>query len=281
MGYQFSFADNTAYTATDVNNITKRLVSSGIADSFSDGVPYNLSAFNDMGTLLYTSGVVPETVSTLAVSLQGNTVHIMPGVAFFDDGAAIEVTAGGHNLPCSEGVTNYVYLKNNLESANECYPVCSATEPSGLYVPLAEISADGVVTDKRTYAKGKLPGYASVAFQPIDVSLTVPVENDTCEDIVLDVGNNAYTVMTVLAGDGYPCCGMYDFKDGSYFSIGAYSNNAGYRHETDGLYLHTENEKYAKAVVVQESGKIRLKIDYHRTLGAAKEDSFSIKIHLA
>ena len=140
MSYKYSFADNEIYSADDVNKITKRLVSSGIEDSFADGVAYNVSKFNEAGKLLHTSGVVPESCLTLKVTHLGeNTVLINPGIAFFDDGSVIEINDGGEELTYTEGVVNYVYLKNNLESANISYPCCTPDEPEGDYVLLATI----------------------------------------------------------------------------------------------------------------------------------------------
>ena len=115
MSYKFSFADNMVYSASDINEITKRLVTSGIEDSFTDGVAYNVSRFNEAGKLLYTSGVVPENCFTLKVIKASDTeVLINPGLAFFNDGATIEIEAGGEILPFVSGSKNYVYLKNDL-----------------------------------------------------------------------------------------------------------------------------------------------------------------------
>ena len=59
MSYSFSFCDNAVYSAADVNKITSRLVTSGIEDPFTDGVPYNLSAFNDALSLSSSSFLPP------------------------------------------------------------------------------------------------------------------------------------------------------------------------------------------------------------------------------
>ena len=164
MSYKFSFADNAIYSATDVNNITKRLVTSGISDSFVDGTAYNVSQFNEAGKLLYTSGTVPESCLSLKVVKYSDTeILINPGVAFFDDGSVIEIEDGGEIMAYVAGAVNYVYLKNDLLASNVAYPYCGTKEPEGDCVLLAEINIYGTITDKRTYAHGKLPGYQSVA----------------------------------------------------------------------------------------------------------------------
>ncbi|MBO5734120.1 MAG: hypothetical protein J6R66_04450, partial [Clostridia bacterium] len=125
MSYKFSFADNATYSAVDVNAITKRLVTSGIEDNFTDGVAYNVSKFNEAGKLLYTSGAVPESCLSLKVEDAGNgKILVNPGKAFFDDGAVIEIEAGGETLSYVSGFKNYVYLKNDLADKNKCYPYC-------------------------------------------------------------------------------------------------------------------------------------------------------------
>ena len=99
---------------------------------------------------------------------------------------------------------------------------------------LAEISAQGEVTDKRTYAKGKVPGYQSNA------NVCMVSEQSICDngkdldatsgtvDFSLDLGTNNYSrVFCIQTGknsgfdsDGaYGSLGVYSLTDGSYFSI--------------------------------------------------------------
>lgn len=162
MSYTFTFMDNATYGASDVNAALAQLVTSGIADPFTDGVPYNASKLNEIVHGMALPGVVPETDTTCkcTIDTDAKTVHIAAGTAFFNDGSRITFDIEGETLPYTEGVKQYVYLLAAPEE-NRNYPVCSAAEPSGDYVMLAEISADGTLTDKRTYAKGKVPGYQS------------------------------------------------------------------------------------------------------------------------
>lgn len=162
MPYESTFHDNASYGASDVNAALAQLVTSGIADPFKDGVPYNASKLNEIIHGIAMPGVVPETDTSCKCILNADvhTVRISAGTAFFADGSRITFDMEGETLPYTEGVKQYVYLLAAPEE-NRCYPVCSAAEPSGDYVMLAEISADGKLTDRRTYAKGKLPGYQS------------------------------------------------------------------------------------------------------------------------
>ena len=234
MAYNYSFADNETYSADDLNAITKRLVTSGIEDSFADGVAYNVSSFNEQGRLLYTSGVVPETCLTLKVVSDGEgKVLINPGRAFFDDGAVIEVEAGGESLSYTVGEKHYVYLKNDLLNANTWYPCCTVDMPTGDYVMLAEIDEEGTISDKRVYAKGKLPGYQSVAGNVMRLHKTFNIESNgnyigMGESASFDLGPNNFQYILVYTepdnGDTthYPCLGIYDIAKNKYRSFYAY-----------------------------------------------------------
>lgn len=162
MPYESTFHDNASYGASDVNAALAQFVTSGIADPFTDGVPYNASKLNEIIHGIAMPGVVPETDTSCKCILNtdAHTVRISAGTAFFADGSRITFDMEGETLPYTPGRKQYVYLRAAPEE-NRCYPVCSAAEPSGDYVMLAEISADGTLTDRRAYAKGKVPGYQS------------------------------------------------------------------------------------------------------------------------
>lgn len=264
MSYKYSFADNESYGAQDVNKMVKRLVSSGVADPFTDGVPYNLSAFNSAGALVYTSGAVPETVYALKVVSAGTgKVLINPGTAFFADGAVIEIEAGGHELEIVSGVKNYVYLKNDLIASNTCYPVCSEEAPAGDFVPLAEISEAGEITDVRTYAKGKLPGYASSALYTMVISDNLNMKNGETAVKSYEVGDNSYRFLMAVnfAADSHALLGVYDFENGRYLSYAGLQSGAS--SSTVHLTLYNGYVEHAEAAVSLVSGVLTLSIQYY------------------
>lgn len=135
MGILYDFMNNKAYGAADINNIRSAIIS---------------------------KGVVPEELASCGVvaSATSGKVRISPGTAFFDDGARITIESPGEELSYSSSATNYVYLLNN-KTANKCEALCSSTYPSGDYVMLATVSSAGAITDKRTYAKMKVPNFDS------------------------------------------------------------------------------------------------------------------------
>ncbi len=281
--YKYWFADNESYGAQDVNKMVSRLVTSGVADPFKNGVPYNLSKLNSAGALLYTSGVVPETVHTLKVVPAGqNKVLIQPGTAFFSDGAVIEVEAGGHELEVVSGAKHYVYLKNDLVSANTCYPACTTDEPTGDFVMLAEVSAIGEITDRRVYAKGKLPGYASNGLSSLEIKDELSMKHGQTITKTYDVGANAYrALVAVNFKSAYALLSMHSFEDGnslSYFGIGAGSRGA-----LNSFSLYKGAADNASASVSLSNGKLTLNITYHSDGGGSSSGlptPFSFTLYL-
>lgn len=282
MSYKYSFCDNETYGAEDINNITKRLVSSGVSDVFENGTPYNLLALNDINAMLYTKGAVPETINSLKVTSGGDgKILINPGVCFFSDGAVMEIEAGGEELSYEAGVKNYVYLKNDLDENNICYPVCSTIAPEGDFVLLAEITEKGVITDKRTYAKGKLPSYSSNAFYNTKIADRVYVKDKEAESKSYNIGGNTYKyLLSVQDGKGQsnPCISIYDFENGTYMSYYNHSGDKKYRE--DGLMLYADRDRRSLASVSFSDGVLSLDIDFTVLFPAESIDKFDITLYL-
>ena len=290
MSFHYSFCDDAVYTAADVNQITKRLVTKGVADVFTDGTPYNLSAINSMGTLLYTAGTVPETDTSLQViKTEDGKIQILPGMAFFADGAVIEVEAGGHILTPIPGVKNFVYLKNDLVNSNTCYPALSSEEPEGDVVLLCEIDENGVITDKRTYARGKLPGYASNACYTMKIEDVVSVEHGDAEEKVYRLGNHTYHFLLAVQ-EGYVsdyerynyCIGLMDLTNGNIISCD-YADESTNGLSVDHLTVFREgiHHTWVFPELTEEEGVMVLKLSF-TYFGFGEEDvkNFPITLYL-
>lgn len=196
MSYSYSFVPNNVYGADALNEITKRLVTSGVEDSFENGVPYNFGHINTISKNISTMGVIPENNSSLKVTNNGKvgdeyTITIADGTAFFEDGSTITIYDGGETLPYTYGQKNYVYVVRDL-NLNKNMPKVTLTEPEGDFVPLAEISETGVVTDTRTFAVGKLPGYMS------DYNNSKNIVADIIDGkMEIDLGGDNYSLLLV------------------------------------------------------------------------------------
>lgn len=277
MAYKYSFADNAIYSADDINEITQRLVTQGIEDSFVNEVPYNVSRFNEQGMLLYTEGVVPESCFTLKVVPAGeDKILINPGKAFFADGAVIEIESGGETLSFVKGAKNFVYLKNDLLNENICFPACTSEEPSGDFVMLAEIDENGVISDKRIYTKGKLPGYRSLSGEIVNlkgkVSVTYSTSGSGFGSKTFDIGDNNFRyIFTVIwpNDDEYGAMGLYDIENDMYMSCHSrepfYNSTAasGSVH-LDCIYVHCTDSGSTRDYITFSLADGKLTVDFNR-----------------
>ncbi len=278
MSYQFTFDEQAVYGVKDINRITARLVTAGIADGFEDnGKPYNLcETDSETGATVYQSGVRPSDTSLKAeLSEDGNSVTIQPGQAFMGDGTLFTVflpdptedtpnPASDVRLSYTPGVKNYVYIQNDYAFSNSSYPVCSKTPPSGDFVLLAEIEPDGTVTDRRAYAAGKIlpqDGKNSRKVCHETASLTV-IKNDR------PYGSNAAGQHTVNLGaalqdkrylvisfnNSYKGLGIFDLKNKTYYES-IFSHSGVYQPSSSTcLYLDYESPSYCDTAKITVSG---------------------------
>ena len=277
MSYKFSFADNEVYSSTDINEITKRLVTSGIEDSFTDGVAYNVSKFNDAGSQLYTAGVVPEDCLTLKVSkAEDGKILINPGLAFFNDGAVIEIEAGGETLSYILGAKNYVYLKNDLKDKNICYPCCTTDTPEGDYVLLAEIDEQGKISDKRNYARGKLPGYQSnansVLYLNEKITATLNTNSSAYGSAQFDIGANNFNYIMIVNFEGdtsyNDVLSIYRISDGRIIGFCNYNDANDAKYSTEKLFSRYRTSGLREYVGLSfVDGILSVDLEVHKTLG--------------
>lgn len=227
MAYKFSFADNVVYGAEDINAIVNRLVTGGVAEVCYDGESYNTSDLNAITAYIATYGARDVSSTTLQVVKTGEgSIKVLSGCAFMNDGASVEVDSEGVDLTYTEGQTNYVYIKNNLDATNSIDFVCSLSEGTGDIVPLATISADGTITDTRVYCRGKLAGYQSTAGLPKEIEVAYSISANiygSKQTVTVDMGGLSYGKifnLTARESDSTPAqpIGFYDISTDTYVS---------------------------------------------------------------
>lgn len=160
MSYITSFMDGEKYGASEINKIVSRFITSGIEDPFIDGEPYNVRRLNDLSKPVTTRGVIAGESNALLVIKSGDEYFVSPGTAFFGNGSTLEVVESEPISLVDTSVANYVYLVSN-EEENRNYIEVNTVEPditNENIVMLCEISADGIITDRRCYATGKIRG---------------------------------------------------------------------------------------------------------------------------
>lgn len=158
MGYSYSFLDNHVYGADDVNAALGQLVSAGVG--FYSGSTNLIEGMRQAQATYVESGIAAD--SCKAELVGEDTVLIHAGAAFFADGSSIRIDEDGVELPYTPGTAVYVYFRRNNPDNTIC-PVISTEAGSGDFVPVAEIAANGTVTDTRHFAVTKLaPNTANV-----------------------------------------------------------------------------------------------------------------------
>ena len=232
--FKYTFFDNQTIGVDQLNEITSRLVTGGISAVYS-GADFNVSDINNSNMAVLTGGVVPGSDLNLKVTLiSGGSYLINPGVCFFSDGTVMEVLQGGETLSIPAGEKRYVYLTSD-KNMMKCYAeVLSAPKQNGVFVLLAEVNADGSVADKRTYARGKIPGfYASSEGLEINVTYQY-TDSGFGNTIEIPVGNGVYRHLVIMAKgvpagsdredfEGIVYC---DFENGNAVNLAGASGSA-------------------------------------------------------
>lgn len=148
-----TFLDNQIVTAQDLNNIAIDL---GAADysHFPETPPQSaVAALNEITKDLAGAGIL-GCKNKCAPSIESNTVTVDTGVIVFSTGAKkrIEVPV---TIDVESGKKSCIYALNDTEN-NTIYINASDAFPEGDCVYIAEISASGVLTDKRQYSVMKV-----------------------------------------------------------------------------------------------------------------------------
>lgn len=149
MGYKCRFLDNASYTAQDVNSAFCGITGSGTM--FSD-TGDTLDDFNTAFSELVGAGTQ---LCGCKAEKDGEKYKIGAGVCFLADGSQIEFDEDGYEFKPIDGEKCYVYIRRNIIS-NSIDIVVSENECSSEDVPIAEISAEGEITDTRTFAEAKI-----------------------------------------------------------------------------------------------------------------------------
>ncbi len=213
MGYTFSFADNETYGTDDINAAFGRLIQSGVG--FYSGNTNLIAGMNETTADYLESGVNLDGCQAELLAEDG-TVKIHPGWAFFQDGSTITIDAAGVTLPYASGSPNYIYLLRD-PARNMAEPVISTEAGSGDFVPIAQISAGGVLTDTRKFAVSKIaPNAANVYLERGIPDITLTSSMDTTVPIAtFDAGGAWFRYILVTHEKGKAIPGAYQkMEDG-------------------------------------------------------------------
>ena len=217
------FLYGQAVTAEELNGIVIDLGNTDFS-AFTNNTPYAVNKLNEITCALVSKGILSSgNKCEVTVDIENQKIIIADGIIVFSSGAKKKIT---NNLEIDFTVGNayYVYALND-EANNTCKIVLSEGAPdvSSDHVKLAEISADGSLTDKRVLAKAKCEifteGNSYVITQqvgkddlPVKRTITVPISG--VKKIFIKTFNS------------YPCSlWEYDIETGKF--TGAYKRSAG------------------------------------------------------
>jgi len=214
------FLDNESYSADDVNRAFSYLTTEGVS-LFSDtgSVTSDLDA---TVASLVNSGVDIYNLESCKVYSANDAYFVKKGVCFLPDGAFVVVDDAGLALSITDGVLNYVYAMHDALK-NECKIYVSKDGVPEKAVALAEIDAEGKITDKRVFATAKIAVPTANIMLKKTITITFPLgENKgayTYRDENFDMGFGGFNFVqtefegkpfTAYVGDGK----KVDFLDG-------------------------------------------------------------------
>ena len=199
MAYKCLFLDNDVYTAQDVDDAISNICADGIS-----GYPFDESALSGLNTAiaeLALQGVSYKGTSCRLVKV-GTTYKISQGAAFMYDGTQIIFDSDGYVIAPQAGVKQYVYLERDVLH-NTINVVVSRQAGGQNTVPIAEIAANGAITDRRRFASANI----GIMAEPKNISVTVHITENipARSSIDIDVGFNGwkYVIGSIATGVHY------------------------------------------------------------------------------
>lgn len=224
MSIIYSFFDNQIIGVDDLNKITARLLTEGVAREIS-----TVSDINNFISDIATVGVIPETDKSLKVSAENGILTVEKGVGIFQNGTVIELTEP-ETMPYLTDKKQYVYLISDIMSNKAYLDVLSNEAEFENKILLATI-ANGVVTDRRKYSRGRLAYYGSS-----DVNNNVYIEETGLEKYPKDeegyiryrinINADMYNYIQIIDKNSFNFS-RYNVKDESFISFG-YGHNSYY-----------------------------------------------------
>ena len=185
-------------SAEDLNNIAVDLGCAEFANSenaFADGQEYTVDALNRITSSLVTAGVL-LTGSRCKPTISDGTISIADGICVFANGAKKRLTSP-ETVSFIEGGINYVYFLNNTSNGNKISLVNSLAEPKeGDAMMLAEVSEDGILTDRRKFSKANcaIPGTKNAMY----TYSTILQTTNAVRTLVIELDGSEFNFISVL-----------------------------------------------------------------------------------
>lgn len=151
MGFTCRFLHNQVYSAQEVNQAFSRLTSQGVSLFSDTGDP--LTDLNTAVSNLVTDGIELDYDACKVVSAGGGSYKVMPGTAIMPNGEMITVDTDGYTFTAGTGTAWDVVM---AVEANQGIIRAQTADAPANGILIAQISAAGAVTDRRTFATTKV-----------------------------------------------------------------------------------------------------------------------------
>lgn len=209
--FRYTFVNDTVYSTDDINDITKNLTGAGIAP-FQTKDSYTEEDLNGLTAALTTSGTAGD---SCRCTKDGNTVKIAEGILYFENGVTLTVDSAGYSVDVPKNSEGYVYA--HFDTVTNTADIVFAEElpASGYHVTLAEVSSAGELTDRRTYARSRVPSFG--AKTPLHYSVSGGTEYTP------DINLSDYCYVMIcpfVDSEGYGICGVFDIAANDWLFAG-------------------------------------------------------------
>ena len=210
MSITYSFRDNVSYGTEDINGIVACLVGAGIAP-FVSKTSYSTSDFNALTAAVVGSGT---SLGGCKCTRSGSAVKVAQGIIYFENGVTMQVDASGYTVTPAADTAGYIYayFNTSLQTADILFGTSLPT--TGHCVKLAQLSADGTLTDCRTFARSKAAtfGKNTTATRKFTAQTPVLTGGKYVYAKISDVDLSKFSYAIVLK--------WHDNKDGTYDTAG-------------------------------------------------------------
>lgn len=257
MSVNYSFFDNQLIGVDELNKITSRLITEGVAREVS-----SVKDLNGYVSDVASQGVVPESCKSLKVEAKDGILTINKGTAIFSDGTVIELT-DAETFSYLTDAKQYVYLISDKASNRAYVDVLTEESPFEVKLLLAIVENDKV-TDKRVYSRGKLAYYASA-----DVNNNVVVEKDNIEsnyskdeegyiNYRININADMYKYIQILDKNSFNFT-RYNVETGKFLSFG-YGNASYYELNEAYMVAASQRKKRCMCIIEKGEGYVNLKL---------------------
>lgn len=242
---------NEEVTAEALNNIGVDL---GLTEFsvFENNMPYAVHQLNQITSDLVSPGVLragEDGALGCEVIASEGIAYVQPGVIVFASGAKIRI-----NEPKGVELIPGTYIYATADSITGAAGLeVSTAEPTGDYVMLAAVDAEGTLADRRSASVARVMLTADAQNVYREYTTTVPENYSGTKSVELNVGTNAFLYVAILGGKS------------SKNELVAYGNNMVKLEDSETVSKHMgRNEGEALYTIhIKREGQI-LTIDQHK-----------------